>query len=432
MRAPTRLSARARSLCNAQNVIIFLLGAAGVCLTALIHLRFGRIKSSPPLDRFATERRRAHESFVATLEPWDAHIRGVAPAAARGALALAPAAARAPKRTLVVYAYAHAMWRQRNLEFFLRHGLVARSSDGAEVDYTFVMNGFDAPLDVFHAARVAFTLAHIPPGANWTNAGPGVAGVGGGRGNADGSGEGNGRGGDFGGDGDGGGDNNGPGDAPRVHVVVRENSGFDMCASRIVLERGLAARPGTYTHVVLMNGSVRGPFMPSYTTLTWVDAFQQFLVGNVRLVGTTINCLSSLHDSTAGFTSLHVQSMVLALDAEGARAVLPMLNCYATMVEAISHGEIGSSQALLAAGFGAAVLQASWRGFPVFARDLASAEVARRCAAVLNETGGDPAAPGVYAGGEPHALELIFIKTNRNLDEAQLSHETQLRESFGR
>jgi hypothetical protein len=396
--------------------IVVVLIVAVVATSAALMLRArslpaavsGGTVDGPPPPRLGRDDmyRSQHASFVASLDTWDAHLNLAVP----DAITLAPAdgAASMPKRTLVVYAYSHAEWRLHNLEYFLLHGLVAHTSDGADVDYTFVMNGFDAPVDAFRRAGVKYTLSYVQKGASWADVRPLTD------------------------NGDGGGAGAvGSGAAPRVHVVVRENVGYDMCASKLVLERGLAARPGTYTHVILMNGSVRGPFLPNYVSFTWIDAFQHLLVGGVRLVGTTINCLSSLRNDAAGFTSLHLQSMVLALDAAGVRAMQPVLQCYEVMTEAISHGEIGTTQSVLAAGYGVAALQGSWNGFPIFSADLASFEVARRCAAVSESTGGDPSLPGAYLGGEPQPLEVIFVKTNRNLDEALLRHETQLRELFG-
>lgn len=327
--------------------------------------------------------------FTRGLDSWDAHLSNATPPVLR---ALAPVGEVAPKRTLVVYAYAHADWRLDNLDYFLRYGLVKSTSDGSDVDYSFVFNGLDAPMDIFAKLGVAHEIVYFQPDRAAEDAGAS-------RGES--------------------GDASTPvrtKSGPRILVIVRENSGYDMCASKIVLERGLAPRPGTYTHVVLMNGSVRGPFLPNYVSISWIDAFQQFLAGGVKLVGTTINCLSSKRDRSAGFTSLHVQSMVLVTDAEGARVMQPVLQCYDERNEAVSHGEIGTSQAVLRAGYGIAALQHSWKDFPVFMHDLAAPEVAKRCALVSESTGGDPSWPGVYLGGEPHALELVFIKTNRELD----------------
>ena len=151
----------------------------------------------------------------------------------------------------------------------------------------------------------------------------------------------------------------------------------------------------------------------------------------MRMVGTTINCLSSRRDAASGaFSSLHVQSMVLALDRDGIRAMHPMLRCYDEMLEAISHGEVGSTQVVLAAGFAVAALQSSWRGFAVRADNLGSDEVALRCAAVVEEAGGDPATPGAYFNGDLHPYEIIFIKTNRHLDVNVLNRFTRLHDTF--
>ena len=436
--------------------------------------------------------RKTHAAFVAQLHRWDAHLgvgasssAGSASAAAAlldaapgggraggetggvsttlAALALAP---DAPARVLVVYTYAHADWRLQNLEFFLRHGLAASTRDGAPVDYTFVFNG-EAPLEVLQRLGLRYEVIDVVERTSG-RAGRAVggrlrraaAGDGDGRaGGADGSGGRGGEydganGGDIGGDKTGGGRGDsygsggfdlggsdfggaGPGypGQPLISVVLRENQGFDMCGSKLALERGWAPRPGTYTRVILMNASVRGPFMPSYVSATepWVDAFLSRLGGpdGVRLVGTTINCLSSRRDAESGaFSSLHVQSMVLALDRAAVRTLHPMLRCYDGMLEAIAHGEVGSTQAVLAAGYAVAALQGSWRGFAVRASNLASDEVARRCAAVSEDTGGDPAAPGAYMEGELHPYEIVFIKTNRHLDPEVLERFTRLHDRY--
>jgi hypothetical protein len=345
---------------------------------------------------FGSSRADRDAAFVKTLDSWDAHVLNATAAEIR---ALVPEGTVSSKRTLVVYAYAHAEWRLLNLDFFLRYGLVDQTSDGAEVDYTFVFNGVDAPVDIFKKRGIPHRVVHLHV-------------AGGGAADANAAAEDSAK--------------------PRVLVIVRENSGFDMCASRLVLEHGLAARPGTYTHVVLMNGSVRGPFQPSYVSFSWIDAFQQFLVNGVKLVGTTINCMSTRRGASAAFSSLHVQSMVLALDAAGARALFPMLQCYDTMNEAISHGEIGITQAVLAAGYGVAALQRTWHDFPIFSHHVASPEVERRCAFVSETGGGDPSYPGAYLGGEPHALELVFIKTNRDLDTSWLEREEFVRRELDR
>jgi len=355
--------------------------------------------------------RTTNDNFIKRLHSWDAHLANLTIPLARVLIPaslvnddnylLAKTASLVDddndlltkKRTLVIYSYSHAPWRQENLEFFLRHGLVTHTADGGEVDYTFVFNSYESP-DYFHSFGIKFTSTFIAKGSTLeelleTEISPKS------RRESD------------------------EPKYPRVHAVFRENSGFDICSSRIVIEYGLAPRSGTYTHVLFMNGSVRGPFLPSYVTSTWIDMFQQFLNNDVRLVGTTINCMSDFYDVDRGFTSLHIQSMVLALDAVGVRSLLPVLQCYKEYTEAIYYGEIGMSQSILRAGFGLSALQGCWRGVAIFEKDLNSSEVKKRCGAVTKNTGGDSNHPGAYLEGTVHPLEVIFIKTNRKLKEGE-------------
>lgn len=390
-----------KSQCSSR--VLFGTAILAVFFLGLTFLELGPRDESAPARR-PVSLRVAHEAFAAKLHSWDAHLQDASSTVSNAVKLAALATQRsAPPRVLVVYTYAHADWRLLNLEYFLRHGLKAQTQEGIPVDYTFVFNG-DAPLHVLQRLGLRYELLKR------TAAGAVV----------------------WGNDGEGGDVPGQPGQ-PLIGIVLRENQGFDICASKLAIEKGWAPRPGSYTRVILMNASVRGPFMPTYASFTWVDAFLSRLGGadGVRMVGTTINCLSSRRDAATGaFSSLHVQSMVLALDREAVSAMHPILHCYDEMLEAISHGEVGSTQAVLAAGYAVSALQASWGGFAVRKDNLASDEVARRCAAVSDDVGGDPASPGAYMQGNLHPYETVFIKTNRHLDPEALERLTLLHDSF--
>lgn len=49
------------------------------------------------------------------------------------------------------------------------------------------------------------------------------------------------------------------------------------------------------SHFIMMNASVRGPFMPNGVQITWLNYFLSQLNDKVKLVGTSINCLSNNH-----------------------------------------------------------------------------------------------------------------------------------------
>lgn len=64
-----------------------------------------------------------------------------------------------------------------------------------------------------------------------------------------------------------------------------------------------------YAYFVLINSSVRGPYLPFYAArlLHWTQAFTSQLTSQVKLVGCTISCE----------IAVHVQSYVLAMDKTG-------------------------------------------------------------------------------------------------------------------
>ena len=129
-------------------------------------------------------------------------------------------------------------------------------------------------------------------------------------------------------------------------VVERENEGFDFGAWAIGLQR---APLHQYTHVVLMNASVRGPYLPSYEERPWWRVFGDQLGGesNVGLVGTSLNCWASLSET-------HLQSMFLMFgydrlaDVVGPRQLLSSKQDH---TDAVYRGEIPFSRAFLEAGY---------------------------------------------------------------------------------
>lgn len=129
---------------------------------------------------------------------------------------------------------------------------------------------------------------------------------------------------------------------PTVSVVRRGNSCYDGGSIGEVL--GGQRKLWMYQYYVLMNSSVRGPFLPRYwpASLPWTAAFTQLITERVKLVGTTISCQ----------TQVHVQSMVLATDNLGLRIMYEggALDCPRNMVEAISNYEFGSTNSIMKRG----------------------------------------------------------------------------------
>lgn len=75
--------------------------------------------------------------------------------------------------------------------------------------------------------------------------------------------------------------------------------------------------PQHYRYIVLVNASVRGPFLPAYWPLDlhWSTALTARLTAEVKMVGPTINCEAyQASDGNGWATNPHVQTYALALD----------------------------------------------------------------------------------------------------------------------
>ena len=131
---------------------------------------------------------------------------------------------------------------------------------------------------------------------------------------------------------------------PNVRVLPRPNACYDGGTIGEVLRAHPELLKGAYGYYVLMNSSVRGPFLPRYypRARPWTAALTGLLTAEVKLAGTTISCQ----------TQVHVQSMVVATDNTGLEILLGAgaLDCPADMMDAIRRYELGATAAILDAG----------------------------------------------------------------------------------
>lgn len=146
---------------------------------------------------------------------------------------------------------------------------------------------------------------------------------------------------------------------PNARYLTHKNECYDWGTIGWVFSSG-QANPEQYAFFLFMNSSVRGPFMPPYVRggAHWQDLFFNKLSDHVKLVGPTISCEGSPWQGNAKGewrTNPHVQSYVLATDKVGLDVWLRggnVFTCWSSMWDVIWHGELGSSLALLDAGFG--------------------------------------------------------------------------------
>lgn len=196
------------------------------------------------------------------------------------------------QRTLVIYVFHDSNeWYRENLKFFIRVAL--GEHDGKDVDYIFVING-ETELDV---EKLLWKTRARKSG--------------------------------------------------RTLVLSRENTCLDGGTIGVVLSKypGIQTR---YRYFVLINSSVRGPFLPRYLQtlypkrLSWTAIMTGMLNRDVKLVGTTVSCQGQVH----------VQSMVLATDRIGISLLMDkeVFKCTHTPSEAVRTYELQASSAILDAG----------------------------------------------------------------------------------
>ena len=181
-----------------------------------------------------------------------------------------------------------------------------------------------------------------------------------------------------------------------VRVFQRPNSCYDGGSIGEVL-RAHPDLSHAYAFFVFINSSVRGPFFPRYfQRRPWTQAFTALLTDDVKLVGTTISCE----------ISVHVQSMVLAMDRVGLDTIAAAgaLKCPLSLGEAVASYELGSSAAILDAGFNIDSLMIRYRGIDWrHNRDL-------RCNAQQN-----PQKDGMNDGLALDPFEVLFVKAKASL-----------------
>lgn len=200
--------------------------------------------------------------------------------------------------TLVVYTYSNSnSEHERNLEFFVRHGV--RAGDGCEYIIT-IQHGLGLPL--------SDELPLLPKNGRYLH---------------------------------------------------HENLCFDWGTVNWLIETK-QIDIANFRYFVFMNSSVRGPFLPAFwpAGLRWSQALTAKITSTVKLVGPTISCEpASPPAGTAASKearSIHVQGYVIATDQVGLRVLQEdgnVLKCHTSAEEAAWHSEVGATSAILRAGF---------------------------------------------------------------------------------
>lgn len=211
-----------------------------------------------------------------------------------------------------------------------------------------------------------------------------------------------------------------------IRIVHRPNDCYDLGAYAEVLTKNDLYK--NYKRFIMLNASIRGPFVPHWAQGCWSDMYLGRLTDEVKLVGMTANC----------WPSFHVQSMIWATDITGISVLLapspatirtysvnppitpgepeeglpPGINaCFHDWGSAV-NAEVGATRLVEAAGYKVDVMMSAFSGTENFEGVCDSS------------TNGDVLWDQKYYGTNVHPFDTIFIKSNRDIDPVGIERHT--------
>jgi hypothetical protein len=200
-----------------------------------------------------------------------------------------------------------------------------------------------------------------------------------------------------------------------IKVLYRKNEDYDFGAYNDGLE---TININKYNYYFFINTSVRGPFIPSYVKMKWYEPFINLFIGDVKLVGTSINILDKDTNESQAFYNktnfikpyTHVQTQMFAVTQECLQFLISSKifsnNDYNNWSEFIAIKEILMSQLVLKNNWNISCIIPEYQNIDY-----------RKLNNDVNFSSnhGDPNYSNCCFGRTVHPYESIFIKINRNL-----------------
>lgn len=143
-----------------------------------------------------------------------------------------------------------------------------------------------------------------------------------------------------------------------AHYLQHENECYDFGTYGWFL-RSKIVDIKQYKYFILMNASIRGPFLTSYfdeQIFWWFAIFTERLNDEVKLIGPTINCEYEPHVQSYLLTTDQIGLAILNHETTG------VLGCKKDYGDAVFNGEIGASRLILKANYQIASLQVKYKG----------------------------------------------------------------------
>ncbi|KAJ6262555.1 hypothetical protein Dda_3366 [Drechslerella dactyloides] len=196
-----------------------------------------------------------------------------------------------------------------------------------------------------------------------------------------------------------------------ITIIRRNNTCFDLGAyGEVLASNGLAQR---YQRFILMNSSIRGPFLPTWSDQCWSDAYLNKVNDTNKLVGMTANC-----KPWGRSIRPHLQSMILATDRTGISILLNgvISQCFTKHEDAV-QGEMNITTAITTAGYTVSAFMTA------FSQDAGGYMHHCEHDDVLYEDH--------YYGMSLHPYETMFQKANRDINPLQLKLLTEWHDRSG-
>jgi hypothetical protein len=173
-----------------------------------------------------------------------------------------------------------------------------------------------------------------------------------------------------------------------------------------------------FKNYIVVNCSVRGPFLANYFKKKWYEVFTSYLSDNVALVGGSINLLTEDSPHSIEFGKrhnfkppyVHVQTTAYALSSKGYKT-LAENSFYSPSkrlqkIEVIADYEILMSQILMKAGFAISSLLFPLSNFNYNQKSINWKNTSKN---------GDMLFESGFYGRSLSPIECLFVKTNRNM-----------------
>ena len=202
-----------------------------------------------------------------------------------------------------------------------------------------------------------------------------------------------------------------------VKYIFTENKNNDFGGYVVALKQ-LGDSINSYSLFVFVNSSVRGPFIGGRGSANWIQPFINQMVGEVHLVGSSINVLPNENTYAVKFKNefdyptpySHVQTTAYALSGKALKHLIDIgfydCDSHLPKEDVICHYELRLSQEIKKAGWNMKALLLKYNSIDY-----------RLPHEDINPTSknGDPLFKGAYFGFTANYFDLLFVKINRNL-----------------